>query len=79
MQDAACRLFSGSVPVTASDPAGLYLARRGIPHLVGNPALRFRADCAHPESGRLRAMVALVQDTAGTPIAAHRTYLAPEG
>ena len=78
-QAAALRLFSGSTAVAALDPSGRYLARRGLPHLVGRPALRFRGDCPHPEGGRLPAMVAEVVDVAGRPIAAHRTYLTPAG
>lgn len=78
-QAAALRLFSGSTAVAALDPAGRYLAGRGLPHLVGRPALRFRGDCPHPEGGWLPAMVAEVLDVAGRPVAAHRTYLTPAG
>lgn len=78
-QAMAQRLFAGSTPTGSSNPAGLYLARRGLAHLIGCPALRYRGDCWHPEGGRLPALVAEVLDAAGQPIAAHRTYLTPEG
>ena len=59
--------------------AALYLARRGIKHVMTSAALRFRPDCGHPEGRRYPAMVALVQDVSGQPIAAHRTYIAADG
>ncbi len=78
-QAAALRLFSGSTLLAALDPSGRYLISRGLAHLIGCPALRYRGDCPHPEGGRLPAMVAEVLDMAGRPIAAHRTYLTPAG
>lgn len=78
-QAAALRLFAGSTPTITSDPAGRYLTRRGLAHLIGCPALRYRGDCPHPEGGRLPALVAEVLDAAGQPVAAHRTYLTPDG
>jgi hypothetical protein len=70
-QEAARRLWSGSE--THGHEA--YLAARGLATLATSPALRFRGDCHHPEGGRLPAMVALVRDVAGAPVAVHRTYL----
>jgi phage/plasmid primase-like uncharacterized protein len=87
-QDAAVRarksqqavaIFNGSEPLTATDPAGRYLARRHLAHLVGSSALRFRGDAYHPEGGRYPALVALVHDGAGQPVACHRTYLRQDG
>ena len=75
----AMAIFHGSTSVTASDPAGRYLASRHLPHLIGSPALRFRGDCYHPEGSRYPALVALVQDSAGQPVACHRTYLTQDG
>lgn len=61
-------------------PADLYLSRRGLPGLAASPAIRYRADVAHPaERGRRPAMLALVVDVAGAPIAVHRTYLTRGG
>lgn len=77
-QAAAQRLWAGSTPC-AETAAARYLAGRGIGHASTSAALRFRGDCRHPEGGRLPAMVGLVQDAAGRPIAAHRTYLTREG
>jgi len=61
----------------ASEASGheAYLRARALTRLASSAALRFRLDCWHPEGGRLPAMVALVQDVSGTPIAVHRTYL----
>ena len=78
-QERAGVIWSGAAPVTADDPAGRYLARRTLGHLAGNPALRYRADVPHPAGGRYPGLVALVQDVAGQPLGAHRTYLATDG
>ena len=78
-QAAAARLFNGSTPLTATDPAGLYLARRGLAGFTGCPSLRYRGDCHHQDGGRLPALVAAVVDAAGQPIAVHRTYLDRKG
>ncbi len=87
-QDAAARaaksakavaIFNGSTVLTASDPAGRYLASRYLAHLIGSPALRFRGDAYHPEGGRYPALVAIVHDPAGLPVACHRTYLTQAG
>ena len=71
-QEKALKLWSGSELYGHE----AYLAGRGLAALATTAALRFRGDCYHPEGGRLPAMVALVQDAAGTPVAVHRTYLA---
>ena len=47
--------------------------------LATSPTLRFNRDTRHPGGGTLPAMVALVQDVAGNPVAAHRTFLRPDG
>jgi putative DNA primase/helicase len=52
-----------------------YLTGRGLAAITTSAALRFRGDCYHPEGGRLPAMVALVQNSAGADVAVHRTYL----
>ena len=63
----------------AGTPTARYLARRGLPWLVGHDHVRYRADAPHPGGGRLPAMVWLVHDPAGSIAAVHRTYLAPDG
>lgn len=78
-QAAAQRLWAGSTPLRLSDPAARYLVRRGIGHAINAAPLRFRGDCGHPEGGRLPAMVALVQDVEGQPVAVHRTFLTADG
>ena len=75
----AVAIFNGATSLAASDPAGRYLAHRHLPHLIASAALRFRGDCYHPEGGRYPALVAVVQDSAGAPVACHRTYLTPDG
>ncbi len=77
-QAAALRMWARSVPALGS-LADRYLAGRALPGLAGSAALRFLADCQHPEGGKLPAMMALVVDAAGQPIAVHRTFLASDG
>jgi putative DNA primase/helicase len=74
----ALSLWCGSEPATGT-LADRYLTARGLSGLAASPALRFRADCPHPEGGRLPALMALVQDVTGQPIAVHRTFLAHDG
>jgi putative DNA primase/helicase len=73
-QEAARKLWSGSVAATGT-LVDTYLSARCLAGLAASPALRFRDDCYHPQGGRLPAMVALVVDVAGAPIAVHRTYI----
>ncbi len=54
-QDAALRLLAGSTACSATNPAGRYLKRRGLAHLIGCETLRYRDDCPHPEGGTLPA------------------------
>ncbi len=77
-QAAALRLWAGSVPALGTI-ADEYLSGRALPGLAASAAFRYRADTAHPEGGRRPAMIALVQNAAGKPLAVHRTYLAPDG
>jgi len=72
-RDKARALWNGAEPAQGT-PADLYPLRRGLPGLALSPALRFRCDTPHPEGGRLPAMVALVCNVEGTPVAVHRTY-----
>jgi hypothetical protein len=75
----ALKIWAGST--TALDTlADVYLTRRALPGLAASAALRFRGDCHHPEQrGRYPALVALVLDVAGKPVAVHRTYLGADG
>jgi phage/plasmid primase-like uncharacterized protein len=77
-QTAALRLGNGSEPCIGT-AAARYLASRALPDLVHSAALRFRGDCWHAERSKHRAMIALVQDVAGSPLAVHRTYLTRQG
>lgn len=74
----ALALWAGSGPI-AGTPAESYLRRRSLSFLIGCPALRSRGDCPHPERSRLPAMVAIVTNPTGGPVAIHRTYLRADG
>jgi len=71
----ARQLWSQARPL-AGTIAETYLRGRGITCTVPE-TLRFHPDCWHPTSGRLPAMVALVQG--GSSFAMHRTYLRTDG
>jgi len=75
----AVRAFWHRCDYATGTPAQRYLARRGLPWLAHNDAIRFRAEASHPKGGKLLAMVALVHDGAGNICAAHRTYIAGDG
>jgi len=75
----AVRAFWFRCDFATGTPVAAYLARRGLPWLAQNDAIRFRADTSHPKGGKLPAMVALVYDGAGSIAACHRTYLAGDG
>jgi putative DNA primase/helicase len=77
-RDRALVLWTGSEPASGT-PADRYLAARGLPGLAVSPALGFRADTPHPEGGRYPALIALVSDPFGSPIAVHRTFLTQDG
>lgn len=77
----ALRCWEGAAAAEGS-PARLYLVARGLAHLATSPALRWRPDNTHPERGReavYDAMVALVRDGLGNPVAVHRTYINRQG
>jgi phage/plasmid primase-like uncharacterized protein len=74
----AFKVWDASVPIVGT-PGATYLASRCLPHLVNSKALRFNAEVSHPQRGKLPAIVALVVNVTGEPIAVHRTYLAPNG
>jgi len=72
--------WTGAPQDALGTPADVYLTGRGLAGLAAAAAIRYRADVAHPaERGRRPAMLALVQDVAGAPIAVHRTYLTRAG
>ena len=77
-QSRATAIWNGSGPVM-NTPAALYLIARGLGFLAGSAALRYRVDTPHPEGGRYVALIALVSDATGAPMAVHRTYLRPNG
>jgi phage/plasmid primase-like uncharacterized protein len=77
-QEAALRLWRGSEPAVGT-PADTYLTARGLEGLAASAALRFRGDTSHPEGGRFPAMIAIVSDATGAPIAVHRTFLTKDG
>ena len=73
------RIWKASLPITPDNPAGLYLARRGI-HLPLAVTLRFVPEMYHaPTKTTHPAMIAVVRDTNGDGDQLHRTYLTPDG
>lgn len=61
---------------TATDPVGRYLAGRGItllPDVLYHPALTYYDDGV--ATGKYAAMIGIIRNAAGKPIAMHRTYL----
>ena len=78
-QDRALALWNSAGPIECTRVA-LYLPRRGLASLIGSPVLRYRPGTSHPAGGgTYSAMIALVTDAAGNPLAVHRTYIAPDG
>lgn len=73
-------IWEGAEPIKQDDPAGRYLANRGIwwPWL-GIPGFRYRADCPHPDGKRYPAMLARLLDAEGNPQGIHRTFLTLDG
>src|SRR5262245_51334929 len=60
-------------------PVETYFISRGI-NLPPPPMLRFHPGLRHPSGGIWPAMVALVANGVdGTPVAIHRTFIAPDG
>jgi phage/plasmid primase-like uncharacterized protein len=75
----ALALWNGAVPAEDT-PADIYLTEvRGLPGLAASPALRFQPDTPHPSGCRLPALLALVVNAAGEPVALHRTFLRRDG
>ncbi len=73
-QEAAGKLWLGSIGASGT-LADKYLSARCLAGLATSPALRYRDDCSHPQGGTLPAMIAVVSNVEGVPIAVHRTYL----
>lgn len=70
-------MWEGSVPLTAGDCAGRYLATRGC-HGPFAGSLRFCPSARvtdHPTRSTLPALIALVTDPSGAPANVHRTFL----
>jgi len=78
-QERARIIWSGAALVTADNPAGRYLIRRGLEHLTDRASLRYRDDVPHPAGGRHMALVAAVLNAAGALVGVHRTYLHSDG
>ena len=74
----ALAIWNGAELATETS-ADWYLSKRKLPGLAASAALRFRADTPHPAGGRLPALIALIQDVRGNPLAVHRTFLRRDG
>eukprot|EP01037_Dinobryon_pediforme_P005931 gene5931-6001_t len=77
-QNRAMGLWEGAQAVTGT-LAATYLIARALPTMAASAALRFAPSCRHPETADHPAMLALVRDAAGRPVAIHRTYLRHDG
>lgn len=83
-RDALRRVWSESASIVESNEARAYLAARGLSDVLASPPKVLRA---HPQldyfqegdRGAYCALVALVQDRAGTPVSIHRTYVRAGG
>ena len=70
----AAALWRSALPCPGTIAAA-YLSGRGLPALAASAALRYRSTTRHPSGVTLPAMVAQIVDTAGAPMAVHRTFL----
>lgn len=72
------RLWGKAMPITAMDPAGLYLTSRlgRFPTCLG---LRFQPSCPYPKGDEYPAMLAVFIGPDGTPSGLHRTYVTADG
>ena len=77
-QARAMAIWEAALPIPETLGA-VYLRARNLPDLIGSDALRFAPSCNHPEKGSYPAVIALVRDQHGTPLAIHRTYLRLDG
>jgi putative DNA primase/helicase len=82
------KIWGESHPITPGDSVHLYLENRGIildqypPDLHYHPALPYweTSDTGKPvKTGTFPAMLAVVRDPQGRPVALHRTYLTEDG
>ena len=72
-------IWDGGERIEADTPAGLYLTRRRIEHVMASPALRWRRDVPHPNGGRHLALLAAVAAPDGTLAGIQRVFLKPDG
>ena len=74
----AFSLWTDSVPLGGTK-GEMYFASRQLSHVVESEALRFHPAVRHMSGIKLPAVIALVVDVTGMPLAIHRTYLAADG
>lgn len=72
-------LWDGAAPISQNCPAGLYLGRRRIAHVLGSPALRWRRDCPHPAGTRRMALIAAITGPDGKLQAVQRIFIDRDG
>jgi phage/plasmid primase-like uncharacterized protein len=77
-QARALEIWERATPISGTS-AATYLEARGLPALACSRDLRFSAVCRHPENGSHPALIALVRDQNGKPLAIHRTFLRADG
>jgi phage/plasmid primase-like uncharacterized protein len=77
-QERARQIWINATALSGSIGAA-YLAFRALAGLARSPALRFAEACRHPDGCTYPALVALVRDGEGEPVAVHRTFLRRDG
>ena len=75
----AAAIWSGAENIEQDTPAGRYLARRKIEHVMRSPALRWRRDTPHPSGGRHLALLARIDAPDGKFAAIQRVFLKLDG
>lgn len=75
----AAAIWRGAEEIDDGTPAAKYLERRRISHVMGSPALRWRADVPHPAGGRHIALLAAVSGADGTLAGIQRVFLKLDG
>ena len=75
----AAAIWSGAENIEQDTPAGRYLARRKIEHVMRSPALRWRRDTPHPSGGRHLALLARIDAPDGKFAAIQRIFLKQDG
>lgn len=78
-RERALRMWNSAQEI-AGTPAGVYLTRRRVPHLIPSQGLAFHPALRDLDSGTPRpVLIGAVLDAEGSFLAVHRTYLSADG